>query len=57
MKVKKSNFNSFFSFFGGSSYFSFVDRFIFFEDVIIVIRKVGVEGCGLIFGEFLYMNI
>lgn len=57
MKAKKSNSNSFFSFFGGSSYSSFVDRFTSLEDVTTAIRKAGVEGCGLIFGEYLYMNI
>lgn len=57
MKAKKSNSNSLFSFFGGSSYSSFVDRFTSLEDVTTAIRKAGVEGCGLIFGEFLYMNI
>lgn len=57
MKAKKSNSNSLFSFFGGSSYSSFVDRFTSLEDVTTAIRKAGVEGCGLIFGEYLYMNI
>lgn len=57
MKAKKSNSNSLFSFFGGSSYSSFVDRFTSLEDVTTAIRKAGVEGCGLIFGEFFYMNI
>lgn len=57
MKAKKSNSNSLFSFFGGSSYSSFVDRFTSLEDVTTAIRKAGVEGCGLIFGEYLYLNI
>lgn len=57
MKAKKTNSNSLFSFFGGSSYSSFVDRFTSLEDVTTAIRKAGLESCGLIFGEILYLNI
>lgn len=51
-QMKKSNSKGLFSFFGGNSYSSFVDRFTSLEDVTSAIRQAGVESCGLIFGKF-----